>query len=195
MNQVFGRILSAAITASGWLILGARSMLDLVGYATLPDDAKVATGLLQKFFNWLLSVPWWAVFGFAIISTLWLMWVSWPRSGYEQTRKTEKNDSKKHENAPLLAVHDQFFANQKVVLDGKSWTHCTFESCSLIYNGKGLNFSDNKIVGSFSIGTENPEAEKVIRLLHSMGVLKMRMRDPKGSDLEPKGFSVVRDED
>lgn len=47
---------------------------------TIPDDAPVAVSRVDQFLGWLLGVPWWVVFGFALILTIWLMWVSWPRA-------------------------------------------------------------------------------------------------------------------
>jgi hypothetical protein len=79
MKLIMGRILSAFITAGGWLLAGVRLVLDLIGYSTAPDDIHVAHHRLDQFFEWLLSVPWWAIWGFALVSTLWLIWVSWPR--------------------------------------------------------------------------------------------------------------------
>src|SRR5688572_14221140 len=75
----FGRIASIAIFAGGWLFAGVRLVLDLIGYATAPEDARVASGLLHAFFLWVLSLPWWIPWGFALASTFWLTWVSWPR--------------------------------------------------------------------------------------------------------------------
>jgi hypothetical protein len=80
MNPFIGRILSGLATAGVWLLLGGRSVLDIIGYSTLPDDTKVAADRLDAFFMWLLGLPWWATLGFALASTMWLMWVSWPRS-------------------------------------------------------------------------------------------------------------------
>lgn len=50
-RAVTGRLTSVAIVAGGWLIAGIRLVLDLIGYSTLPDDAKVASGLLNKVFG------------------------------------------------------------------------------------------------------------------------------------------------
>jgi hypothetical protein len=79
MKLILGRILSAILTAGGWLLAGARTVLDLIGYSTAPEDVGVAQARLDQFFGWLLSVPWWVVWGFALVSTLWLISVSWPR--------------------------------------------------------------------------------------------------------------------
>ena len=54
-------------------------MLDLIGYATIPDDVTVARTRLDQVFELFLSIPWWALLGFALVSTMWLMWVSWPK--------------------------------------------------------------------------------------------------------------------
>jgi len=78
MRLLLGRILSWLITAGGWILVGVRTVLDLIGYSTLPEDAKVAAARIDLFFSWLVGVPWWAVFGFALVATIWLMKVSWP---------------------------------------------------------------------------------------------------------------------
>ena len=42
MRRILGRILSALLTAGGWLLAGARTTLDLIGYSTAPEDIEVA---------------------------------------------------------------------------------------------------------------------------------------------------------
>ncbi|HEX9645925.1 MAG TPA: hypothetical protein VGB88_00405, partial [Alphaproteobacteria bacterium] len=75
-----GRILSIFFVVGGWLIAGGRAVLDLIGYATLGEDAKIAEGLLARFLDWLISLPWWAPWGFALTATVLLIWASWPKS-------------------------------------------------------------------------------------------------------------------
>ena len=79
MKLALGRVASVLIAVSGWLLVGIRVVLDLIGYATVPDDQQVAAGLVRDFLLWLLSVPWWVPWGFALISTVVLILVSWPR--------------------------------------------------------------------------------------------------------------------
>jgi hypothetical protein len=79
MKLATGRIVSIAITAGLWMLTGVRSVLDLIGYSTIPEDLGVAKTRLDQFFGWLVSAPWWAVLGVALLSTMWLAWVSWPR--------------------------------------------------------------------------------------------------------------------
>lgn len=70
MNRFLGRVLSGFVSVGGWLLLGVQTVLDLIDYATTPDDAKVAASRLDAFFLRLLSVPWWAVFGFALMAVM-----------------------------------------------------------------------------------------------------------------------------
>lgn len=79
MKRIIARIASGALVIGGWALVGVRTVLDLIGYSTVPEDSQVATGLLRDFFLWLLSVPWLGPWGFALISTLALIWFSWPR--------------------------------------------------------------------------------------------------------------------
>ena len=80
MKLIVGRVLSAFLTAGGWLLAGVRLVLDLIGYSTTPEDVLVAKGRLDQLFDLILSAPWWAIWGFAFLSTFWLIWVSWPRT-------------------------------------------------------------------------------------------------------------------
>lgn len=83
-----GRIISIIIVAGGWLLTGARLVLDLIGYSTAPEDIEVAKTRLVWALELLVVVPWQAFFAFALISTLWLMWVSWPR--YQSAYSAQK---------------------------------------------------------------------------------------------------------
>ena len=86
MKLVVGRILSALVTATGWLLFGARIVLDAVGYSTAPEDLGVFT---RRAVFILTAVPWWGYLVFALATTMWLMWVSWPRPGSQPAVATE----------------------------------------------------------------------------------------------------------
>ncbi len=79
MKILVGRFTSGIAVAGGWVLLGARTMLDLIGYSTIPEDVAVAKTRLDQALGLLFSVPWWAIFAFCLASTLWLIWVSWPK--------------------------------------------------------------------------------------------------------------------
>jgi len=80
MRLFLGRFVSIVIFGLGWIFTGVRTVLDLIGYATVPDDAKVAQELVERLLIWIMSLPIWLPWGFTLVATLWLMWVSWPRS-------------------------------------------------------------------------------------------------------------------
>ena len=55
-------------------------MLDLIGWSTAPDDLPVFGERLDRLFDLVVSAPWWIPWGFAFVSTLVLMRLSWPKS-------------------------------------------------------------------------------------------------------------------
>ena len=67
-------------------------MLDLIGYSTVPEDVDVAQSRLDRLLEYTLSVPWWAVWGFALLSTVVLIWVSWPRRSPEAAGPVQSSD-------------------------------------------------------------------------------------------------------
>lgn len=80
MKLAVGRIASIVITISGWMLFAIRTMIDLIGYSTLPDDVIVANHRLNSFLIWLSAIPWWALLAFALVSTIILFFVVWPRT-------------------------------------------------------------------------------------------------------------------
>jgi hypothetical protein len=75
----FKRLASVSITLFFTVLGGIRWTLDLIGWATAPDDVETAMTRLDQFFVWLLSVPGWLILVCILISSMWLMRVSWPR--------------------------------------------------------------------------------------------------------------------
>jgi hypothetical protein len=99
MKLFIGRIASVMVLAASFLISGIRTVLDIVGYATLPQDVQAASQLVHRLLLWLLDVPWWVPWGFAFIASITLMVVSWPRSVAETSAAvptTEEAGSLQH---------------------------------------------------------------------------------------------------
>lgn len=78
-KRAIGRIVSIFFTIGGWLLSGARCTLDAIGYSTVPEDTEVARTLIEQFIIWLLGIPWWVPWLFALITTALLISLSWPR--------------------------------------------------------------------------------------------------------------------
>ena len=134
MKLVIGRVLSWLFTFGGWVVAVVRTTLDLVGYSTAPQDVEVAKTLIQQAFDLLLTLPWWGPWGFVLISTLWLMWLSWPRhalsenkehplpnsSGGPFTELAMGRDAIAHPNSPPqqeLQPLNQFFSPTVTLVD------------------------------------------------------------------------------
>lgn len=72
----------------------------------------------------------------------------------------------------LEHVRGQHFKNEKVEIDGKRFTSCTFEDCELLYSGNG----DVEIgIGCRSVHGFRPifsgPAKRTVLLLHALGLL------------------------
>lgn len=87
-----GRVASFILTAGGWILVGARTVLDLIGYSTAPQDAEVATGIASRFLVWLMGLPWFAPWLVAFAATALLIWAS---------RRTERETVAQSTAAPL----------------------------------------------------------------------------------------------
>lgn len=106
MGSFLKRIGSIVLVAGGWLLAILRFALDLVGWSTVPDDVNVAMSRVDQFLTWLLSLPWEVPWGFALLSTLWLIWVSWPGArvfGAEFVSKHENSENDPEVVIPVIA--------------------------------------------------------------------------------------------
>ena len=65
-----GRVFSMIAFAGGWLLFGARLVLEFIGYSTAPEDLVVARSRLdQAIILQFIELPWWAPLGVATIAT------------------------------------------------------------------------------------------------------------------------------
>jgi hypothetical protein len=109
-RRFLGRVASIFLTAVVLLLAGARLVLDLIGYSTVPEDVAVAQTRLDQILTWFLSLPWWVPVGFALVATLWLMWVSWPRERTSAINNEYQID-------PWVATGQRTYAKVKIDID------------------------------------------------------------------------------
>ena len=57
-------------------LAGIRFVLEIIGYATIADDAKEASGIVKWLFDVALALPWWAIWWPLFISYIWAGLVS-----------------------------------------------------------------------------------------------------------------------
>lgn len=76
----------------------------------------------------------------------------------------------------LEHVRDQRFENERVEIDGKRFTSCTFEECELIYAGGDVEFGSGCRVENCRPEFSGP-ARRTVLLLHSLGLLSFSPLD------------------
>ena len=89
VRLALGRLASILLVAGIYLFAGVRLVLDLIGYSTVPEDVAVAQTRADQFLDFALSVPWWAIWAFILITTVLLIWVSWPRQLIVESAQSE----------------------------------------------------------------------------------------------------------
>lgn len=152
MKLASGRILSALITAGGWLLTGARIVLDAVGYSTAPEDLGVFTSRAVLL---LTAMPWWGYLIFALVSTLWLMRVSWPPAPDAPAAVSEEKPPLQ-QTKQMREVKGSHIKGQTIVLDWHVYIDCTFEDCNFSYDGGEVRIVNCKRIGKkIGFTTEN----------------------------------------
>lgn len=78
-----------------------------------------------------------------------------------------------YENKPLIDVKNRKFTNEQVVLDGHSFSDCTFTNVSFVYNGTNkFDFQHNTVKGNVLIKSENRAVTHTIEFLKGWGFMK-----------------------
>lgn len=87
---------------------------------------------------------------------------------------------------PLVAVSDQAFVNERVILDGHSYNHCTFDNVKFVYNGGVFELKNSKI-GSYWIASDDRKIDAAIGALNGLGALRFAVHDKAGNIIPPYG--------
>lgn len=169
MGNLVKRLASIFLAVGGWLVAGVRTTLDLVGWSTAPEDMGVAMTRLDHFLLWLLSLPWWVPWGFALVSTLWLTWVSWPRQSLATTNSDKSQDDRP---APTQEIFNRHFRNELVKLDGNIFIQCIFENTTLAWEGGRYSMQQCTMRENQEILTGNPVIQGALELFINMGALR-----------------------
>lgn len=76
-------------------------------------------------------------------------------------------------------IRGRLYANERVLIDGKRFENCTFRNARIVFNGGEMEF-DGCTFDSLLFETEVLEADRVISLLHEMGMLNGPMLSADG---------------
>lgn len=80
MTVFIRRSISILVSMFFFALTVTRGVLEAIGYATIPDDIRVAQGILHQSFLWVLTIPSWLTIVITFAAFMWLSWVSWPRN-------------------------------------------------------------------------------------------------------------------
>lgn len=80
----------------------------------------------------------------------------------------------------LEHVQDKTFKNERVEIDGKRFTSCTFEGCELNYAGGDVEFGPGCSVENCRPQFSGP-ARRTVLLLHSLGLLSFNPLDEQAN--------------
>jgi hypothetical protein len=86
---------------------------------------------------------------------------------------------------PLDKIVDQVFRNSTIYLDGKHFIKCTFENCTLYWQGGRCRLDDITFQGIQGFRTENTTVSDTVTLLKNMNLLRIDFAkdwSPKSSD-------------
>ena len=90
-----------------------------------------------------MGLPWWLPWGFALVSTLWLIWVSWPRERTSAINAAlpQQPDPNEYKFDPWVASGTQTFVELHFVMDE---FRCKEVSSSNIYDTATTLIGGNK---------------------------------------------------
>lgn len=169
MKLIAGKILSGIIAAGGWILFGGRLVLDLIGYSTVPEDLTVAATRLDQALGLFLSIPWWALLVFALISTLWLMWVSWPRTVHSaDTTPAQKSPSPQSVVASLTDFDDTKLLFEVNIKPASNLMGALLNDF-VVAVSKHPNKSVRSLIQVVQAGIRNPAGEALGRLGRALG--------------------------
>ena len=80
----------------------------------------------------------------------------------------------------LEHIRDKHFTNQRVEIDGKRFTSCTFKNCELIYSGGDVEFGLGCVVNDCRPEFSGP-ARRTVLLLHALGLLSFNPLDEEAN--------------
>ena len=172
MKLALGRIVSIFMVAGGWLVVGIRIVLDLIGYSTAPEDIEIAQTRLDQLLGGILSLPWWVPWGFALISTVLLIWASWPRQVTAAPKADTETDGLKHVD-DLDVVANKNFESMSLRIDGRRFINCTFKDTLIQWEGEEFRLEGCDLSQKNHFVTHNRQNQVMLELAKQIGLIPL----------------------
>ncbi len=105
---------------------------------------------------------WPTLITFILAVSVWIPYLAGLSGGYGEWNKQTK-----------IPVLGKTFINETVVLDGHSFSNCTFKNVKFVYNGEApFDLVGNTIEGKVIVATERPNMHLQTVLFQHFGMLK-----------------------
>ena len=154
----------------GYAVLGVAAIIEAINTSlrAAPDlSANLPSFLTGGIIGYLPLL-------FFVVATLILVLRAF---GYLPSRKTGKQNSPEI----LEPVENRVFFRERVIIDGKKFTGCTFNEVKLIYNGEPYLMQHCKFGSGLTIGSDKDSIEAFVVLLHELGFLAFPVHNPEGN--------------
>jgi hypothetical protein len=178
------RLLVSSIAALFALIAApAVPMVDI----TIDDTGyfAITRHFIQRWWSTMLQAGFavWVSFGAAFLLggaiALLIAYLLRPKPGYKRARSAIKR-----------RIEYESFLNQKIELDGRAYTGCTFTNVTFVYNGGAMLFENNILNGINSARSDMREVDNFVIFLGAMKFIPIPMVTDKGV-YEYQGSMVV----
>lgn len=108
-----------------------------------------------------------------LIATLVIGYKIW-KQPVEASEQTAQATWEKTEKFPVL---NKTFVNERIVIDGKSFSGCRFENVKMVYNGTApFDLSKNDFFGPIIITSDKPQMMGLLIILKELKFLKDDLR-------------------
>lgn len=153
-------------------------------YGWSPSTTTGGTGGTPMKFSWIISL---FVLGILLLTTTWIVgYKVWTKNA-SQTVKEAKFIKWPDPYKPISVI-GKTFQNERVPLDGYSYSRCTFYNVSFVYNGTTTLQFTNCTVKGFTVRSDNPAVEGAMLLMAGFYGIKgdVRFVLPPGNHFEPQ---------
>lgn len=110
-----------------------------------------------------------ALSGIAVFLILWVARQWWEPSKPKEA--TASASGGRQNPISIVEIREQTFKNTTIILDGHRYVSCTFENCTIQWDGGKFSIDAPKFVGSYGIASSNPVIVDTLGLLKGLNMM------------------------